>query len=497
MKKITWIIIVCFIAIQSNSQTTAGKAFYIDYESWSTGGVMPPEYIDCGNNASFNTGNELTMEVWFRSFDAGWNTKILGKMSNTLNNGYVLGQYLLMNYSEIFTPDHYEIQAGSIPLDSAWIHFATTYKAGDKMKCYVNGVLVGETAVSANPIATNNESFIIGVAPWDIHALQYFGHIDEVRIWNVARTVTQINSTMFKRLNGDETGLVAYYDFDVETGNTLPDKSNNGNNGTVMANDYWSWATSFAPVGDSTMKDMFDIVAFWCGKNPTTGHIAVSTKGLTMIGKISNMQPEYGLYGHNNATGVTGNNIPAGFPAGFQCTAREWYVNKGGEVYADFLFDLNNAAGGATTLPTNKDVSYYTLLTRNNTSDEFTAIACANSKTGAILTFKNVMLENKYYAIGVGDVNIAPPSNVNITYSTNKLKIYPNPAQDFVVIDNPDRDKLEVTIYSIDGKAVQTKTSGNINVFLDLKDLPAGLYVVKCNRHIKNEEIIKKIFIQK
>lgn len=495
MKKITFTILLMMLAYISYSQTSSGNAYYIDYESWSTGGVMPPEYINCGNNNLFNTGNELTIEAWFRSYDAGWNTKILGKMSNTLNNGYVMGQYLLMNYAEVFTPDHYEIQAGSIPLDSAWIHFATTYKAGEKMKCYVNGILVGETAVSANPIASNNEPFIIGVAPWDIHALQYFGHIDEVRIWNVARTIDQINNTIYKRLNGNETGLVAYYDFDVTSGNTLPDKSINGNNGTVMATEYWWWATSYAPVGDSTMKNMNDIAAFWCGKNPTIGHVASTQKGLTMIGKISNMQPEYGLFGHNNATGITTDNIPAGFPSGFQRTAREWYVNKGGEVNADFLFDLNNAAGGSTALPSDKDVSFYTLLTRNNTSENFTAVSCANSKAGSIITFKNAQLENKYYAIGVGDANIAPPSQINESNKNTTIKIFPNPAKDNICINNPTHLDLEISIFNINGKSCITH-SGNDDVLnINVKNLAKGIYLIRTNNHIDRSYCYEKIYI--
>jgi len=40
------------------------------------------------------------------------------------------------------------------------------------------------------------------------------GQIDEFRVWNVARTQTQIQSNLHKTLVGNEANLVAYYNFD-------------------------------------------------------------------------------------------------------------------------------------------------------------------------------------------------------------------------------------------------------------------------------------------
>ncbi|MFQ6041137.1 MAG: carboxypeptidase regulatory-like domain-containing protein [Candidatus Poribacteria bacterium] len=46
----------------------------------------------------------------------------------------------------------------------------------------------------------------------------FHGLIDDLRIWNVARTQEEIQATMYTELQGDEPGLVAYYRF-----NTLED----------------------------------------------------------------------------------------------------------------------------------------------------------------------------------------------------------------------------------------------------------------------------------
>ena len=54
------------------------------------------------------------------------------------------------------------------------------------------------------------------------------GLMDDIRIWEVARTEKEINEFMKKVLSGDEPKLNAYYTFDE--GNA-EDKTKNGNDG--------------------------------------------------------------------------------------------------------------------------------------------------------------------------------------------------------------------------------------------------------------------------
>ncbi len=56
--------------------------------------------------------------------------------------------------------------------------------------------------------------------------------IDEVRIWNVARTQAQIRDNMCRQLTGAETGLVSYWNMNEGTGNTVNDLTTNNNHGT-------------------------------------------------------------------------------------------------------------------------------------------------------------------------------------------------------------------------------------------------------------------------
>ena len=56
------------------------------------------------------------------------------------------------------------------------------------------------------------------------------GVIDEVRIWNVARTATEIGTVRCTPLDGTEPGLIAYLPFDAD----LDDLTGNGNGGTAV-----------------------------------------------------------------------------------------------------------------------------------------------------------------------------------------------------------------------------------------------------------------------
>jgi len=52
--------------------------------------------------------------------------------------------------------------------------------------------------------------------------------MDEIRIWNVARTQAEIAESRFCRLTGAEAGLTGYWNFDNGTAIDVSDHGNNG-----------------------------------------------------------------------------------------------------------------------------------------------------------------------------------------------------------------------------------------------------------------------------
>ena len=71
------------------------------------------------------------------------------------------------------------------------------------------------------------------------------GKIDEVRIWDDVRTQAEIQDNMYKELVGNESNLVAYYNFNDGRGTSVLDLTSNDNNGTMTNMDASSdWTNS-------------------------------------------------------------------------------------------------------------------------------------------------------------------------------------------------------------------------------------------------------------
>ncbi len=104
---------------------------------------------------------------------------------------------------------------------SGWTHVALVY-VNRRPRLYVNGVLV-----RSSPTAT--ASFIHASANLggSIHGDfgDFRGQLDEVRIWNIALSETQIQANMSHSLTGAESGLVTYFRCDEGEGSTLADSA--------------------------------------------------------------------------------------------------------------------------------------------------------------------------------------------------------------------------------------------------------------------------------
>jgi hypothetical protein len=119
-----------------------------------------------------------------------------------------------------------------------WVHFAMTWD-GTAMKAFVNGVQKSSKSSSAAPttIMTVKSVFTLGGYPAEN---AYFpDYVDELRIWNVARSASDILASMNKGLVGNEAGLVGYWKFNESSGTTAMDSvttaGHTAHNGTLMA----------------------------------------------------------------------------------------------------------------------------------------------------------------------------------------------------------------------------------------------------------------------
>jgi len=499
MKKLSFFatILIVLISSVSYAQTSAGKCWYIDYEEWNIN--QPRLHIDCGNDEAFNTGSELTLEMWVRAYTFGENRKVMGKMDEQFNNGYVMGFQNLNIYSEIFNPNLQQIQyqnTGPIPKDSAFVHLVSTYSSKSmKLTDYLNGELVGEFDVfPPDPIAANEAPFLIGSAPWDAYSYQFYGAVDEIRIWNMARTDEEIKEYMYKQLKGDEEGLVAYYNFNQAADTIVPDESMNDNTGELRNSDdpCWTWADSYVPVGDQKMYEMVEPVAAWYGKSPELYNYAATENGLSVITDIGEKEfNKYLVFGHNGSSGISTANKPQYAPDDFERLSREWYLNRGGSFNSDMYLELEKAAGGGETLPVGEPDSLYVLMWRTDTEAPFSAIAYPDQILGSILIFNGKDVQDGYYCIGYASTVIPLSSSDIAEQLLRNIVFVPNPATDRIVIQNGENTIMN--IYDLQGNLLKSVQLNNARESILLDKFPSGLYMIEF--YLEGRAITKKLII--
>ncbi len=177
-------------------------------------------------------GNAISLECWIKptvTLDGSLNriTSIIDKGDEYTfqvnpNDGRIWFAVILqgLNWQGVTTTTSHW-QAG------VWHQLTGTYD-GSNLKIYVDGSLQNTKALSGNLNYPTSFPLTIGA-----HSLGYDnnfnGAIDEVKIYNYARSPTDIQNDYAN----PNAGLVGYWKFDEDSGNVAYDSSGNGNNGII------------------------------------------------------------------------------------------------------------------------------------------------------------------------------------------------------------------------------------------------------------------------
>ncbi len=158
------------------------------------------------------------------SANDAWTFEIRIQTTTTSNDIFYFGQYAIpepnravfdMKYGKI---GYWKGNGGEIVQSSAtyndgqWHHIAVVKEGSgaNQVHLYIDGVLI-DSGTDNNPMPNVNSS--IGKIDNPSIPVIYPGKMDEMRIWNTARTQTEINASKDVELIGTETGLTSYYNF--------------------------------------------------------------------------------------------------------------------------------------------------------------------------------------------------------------------------------------------------------------------------------------------
>ncbi len=207
------------------------------------------DIVNLGNPDELKIGGNQTIEMWVypASLDdegSRGRQTILGKawggeFNITLDDNLLVSYYYGISGANSSDGQHQRKTTSPtfLTLDT-WTHIAVVRNFDrNKLTWYVNGVLANTNTLDFTEAVTGDEDVTLGGSAFGF----FKGSIDELRIWNVARTQGEILSTMELRMEsgvtydpttGFDTDLVAYYPMDDGSGENLSELVF-GNDGTL------------------------------------------------------------------------------------------------------------------------------------------------------------------------------------------------------------------------------------------------------------------------
>ncbi len=170
---------------------------------------LPTDIITVPHGDFLNLSGAHTIEFWVNP-----SAYPLSETVNLFKKGTNYGIGLHTNGKLTYKEGSGGYISATLPLNQ-WTHVAMLYDGDSTVNFYFNGTLVHSDTgyhVSGENAQLNTEDLVIGGA----NNLNegYVGLLDELRIWNKARSHSQIVSFSDKQLLGNEEELRAYYVFD-------------------------------------------------------------------------------------------------------------------------------------------------------------------------------------------------------------------------------------------------------------------------------------------
>ncbi|HEY4148768.1 MAG TPA: LamG-like jellyroll fold domain-containing protein [Chitinophagaceae bacterium] len=177
---------------------------------------------------------DFTVELWTYVASVGTGLReFVSQGSSTGGQNFYIGTDF--SNGNIRCGDPWQITGIAMPVNQ-WVHVALV-RSGTTAYLYLNGVLKGSQA--GYTISTGGTNFKIG-NQFGALSEYYNGKIDEVRVWNVARTAAQIIAGMDKPVSVSSTGLVAYYKLNEGSGTVAGNSTaTTGLNGTLVNSPAW------------------------------------------------------------------------------------------------------------------------------------------------------------------------------------------------------------------------------------------------------------------
>jgi hypothetical protein len=203
--------------------------------------------VSVPSSASLNITTPFTIEAWINRATVGVQHSIVEKYGCPTGGGLNVGGYVLRVTAadKVMFGTRDDCNTGvsvtgntSIPANT-WVHVAGHWD-GAVLRVFVNGVQDAAGLASGRPPKPGDTALKIAERGNGGVGNTFFnGMIDEVRIWNGARTAAQLNANKGVCIPAGTPNLRGYWKMDAGTGATAADSSGNANTGALLNAPAW------------------------------------------------------------------------------------------------------------------------------------------------------------------------------------------------------------------------------------------------------------------
>lgn len=197
------------------------------------------DYVDCGVPSGYSF-DDMTIMCWIKTnVSPGTYQGVVTKDCDGCPTDFSILIHTPNIGAISFGGDGLGEVTGGTVNDGVWHHVAGTRDGTTgKVKLYIDGFLI-DSAIGSTSMIQNNEKLQFGrYIPTNPHFYQ--GQLDEVSIWDIELTQSQIQYRMQFCPSGNEIGLKGYWNLNEGTGSTANDVTANNNDGILMNGPTWN-----------------------------------------------------------------------------------------------------------------------------------------------------------------------------------------------------------------------------------------------------------------
>lgn len=203
-----------------NRNLTVNAGWYISEKNYAPH-FDGTQYISVNVSSTPVSDKEsMLMEFWFRGNKQSAASTLVGSKHYVEGHEGLYVGFDADNKLVLGSQGDKTVLSSNDYLDGNWHHFALNVLHGSTATAYVDGQSIKQISASAVS-AIETDALILGANIFkhgneeNPRIFNYFtGAMDEFRLWRIRTTADVIRDRMYKRMNGDEAGLLAYYSFE-------------------------------------------------------------------------------------------------------------------------------------------------------------------------------------------------------------------------------------------------------------------------------------------